>query len=181
MLEILTLTPGETRPLFSQMVAVYQAAFASAPYYETLGDVLTFEGRLPFHARWKGFRCVVARQAPNAPITGFAYGYTTQPDTWWHAQVMTQFSASQIRQWLSDCFEFVELGVDPSFQGQGIGGLLHDALLRGLPHQTAVLSTPQQQTNALHLYQKRGWIDLLQNFHFAGVAMTYRIMGKKLN
>ena len=181
MAEILTLTAGETQPLFPQMVAVYQAAFAAAPYYETLGDVLTFEGRLPFHARWKGFRCVVARCSAGERIVGFAYGYTTQVDTWWHAQVVTQLSLRQQAEWLSDCFEFVELGVDPAFQGRGIGGRLHDALLSGLPHRTAVLSTPQQQTNALHLYQKRGWVDLLQNFRFAGVAMPYRIMGKKLN
>jgi ribosomal protein S18 acetylase RimI-like enzyme len=181
MAEILTLSAGETKPLFPQLAAVYQAAFDAAPYYETLGDFLTFEGRLPFHVRWKGFRCVVARRAPGESIIGFAYGYTSQVDTWWHAQVITRLSPWQKSEWLSDCFEFVELGVTPAFQGQGIGGSLHDALLSGLQHRTAVLSTPQQQTNALHLYRKRGWIDLLQDFHFAGVAMAYRIMGKKLN
>jgi hypothetical protein len=79
--------------------------------------------------------------------------------------------------WLSDSFEFVELAVLPDAQGNGYGGLLHDALLAGLSHRVSVLSTLQEETDALHLYYKRGWVDLLQHFVFPVGAQPYRIMG----
>jgi GNAT superfamily N-acetyltransferase len=180
MLEIVILTEAECRPYFSQIANIYQKAFAAPPYNETLGDVLTFEGRLPYHARWKGFRCATARLNVGEAPVGFAYGYATQPDTWWHEQVSEHMPAEMAAEWLVNSFEFVELAVLPEHQGRGIGGRLHDALLAGLPQRRAILSTPQQQTNALHLYQKRGWINLIENFLFPGVTLEYRIMGKKM-
>lgn len=59
--------------------------------------------------------------------------------------------------WLTDCFEFAEIAVDPKAQGQGIGGRLHDCLLADLSHRTAILSTSQEGTAALRLFRKRGW------------------------
>jgi len=74
--EILTLSAAQSRPYFDQIVTVYQAAFSQPPYNETLPDMLNFAARLPYHAVNQGFRCVVARPAPQAEIAGFAYGYS---------------------------------------------------------------------------------------------------------
>ncbi len=178
------------------MVEVYRSAVTIPPYTDDLGDVLTFAGRLPYHARWKGFRCVVAcNQAENLPasvpgenppaagdpiVVGFAYGFTSQPDTWWRELVTGAMSLPAALEWLEDCFEFVELAVTPAFQGQRIGGQLHDALLTGVTHRTAVLSTLQADTNAVHLYRKRGWVDLVENFRFPGIYKPFLIMGLKI-
>ena len=54
-------------------------------------------------------------------------------------------------------FEFVELAVRPDSQRRGIGGGLHDALLAGLPHHRALLSTWREERPARRLYLKRGW------------------------
>ncbi len=189
-IEILALSGAETAPFFDRMVEVYSAAFEAPPYSKTLGDFLIFSGRLPVHARWKGFKCVIAVEktgigpagagAPEGKPVGFAYGYTSRPDTWWRQQLAEKMSRETAAAWLADCFEFVELAVIPERQGLGTGGRLHDALLAGLGQQTAVLSTIQGETNALHLYRKRGWVSLLDNFRFEGAPEAYLIMGLRL-
>lgn len=178
--EILTLSALQTRPYFDEIIGIYQAAFSQPPYNESLPDILNFAARLPYHAVNPGFRCVVARPAPRAGIIGFAYGYAGLPRTWWYGLVAPALPPDQAELWLGDYFELAELAVHPDWQGQGAGGLLHDSLLRGLPHRTAALSTPQVETNALHLYQRRGWVNLIEHFRFPGVEMVYRIMGLKL-
>jgi GNAT superfamily N-acetyltransferase len=191
------LLPGRlVQSYYDQIVEVYRNAFTIPPYNDDLGDVLIFSGRLPYHARWKGFRCVVALdQGENSPagesglepplpgsqsVVGFAYGFTSQPNTWWRELVTAEMSRPTVQEWLADCFEFVELAVTPAYQGRSIGGQLHDALLAGVSHRTAVLSTLQAETNALRLYRKRGWINLLENFRFPGIEKPFLIMGLKI-
>ncbi len=196
MVEIIRLAAEQVKTYYDQIVEVYRSAFTIPPYSDDLGDVLTFAGRLPYHARWKGFRCVVACDqgeddssgAPgdgppdpgNPGVIGFAYGFTSQPDTWWRELVAAEMDPAAAREWLEDCFEFVELAVVPSFQGQRIGGRLHDTLLAGVKHRTAVLSTLQADTNAMHLYRKRGWVNLIENFRFPGIEKPFAIMGMKI-
>lgn len=179
-MQILTLTGTQTRPYFDRMVDIYQAAFSAPPFTETLTDVLSFAARLPLHALNVDFRCVVARPALGEEIVGFAYGYSGMPRTWWYELVSAWMPDDNVEYWLGDYFEFAELALHPDWQGQGTGGLLHDALLEGLPYHTAALSTPQAETNAFHLYQKRGWQTVIENFEFPGVPTRYRIMGKGL-
>jgi GNAT superfamily N-acetyltransferase len=182
MIQILSLSDVEIRSYFTQMADIYATAFAGSPYNETLGDVLTFSGLLPFHARRQGFKCVLAVDGiKDKGVVGFAYGYDSQPDNWWRMQVSARIKPDLAAEWLSSCFELVELAVIPAFWGQGIGGKLHDALLSGLPHRTAILSTAQSETNALHLYRRRGWVTLMDNFIFPGASLTFLIMGLRLD
>lgn len=81
---------------------------------------------------------------------------------------------------MTNYFEVVELAVSPAYQGLGLGGGLHDRLLAGLLHHTAVLSTIQFETNALLFYRKRGWVTLLHDFFFPGSKNPYLIMGLDL-
>jgi hypothetical protein len=53
----------------------------------------------------------------------------------------------------------------------------HDALLRGVRHERAILSTLHLDTPAHRLYTGRGWILLQDNFFFPGVDRRYQIMG----
>ncbi len=196
MVKIAVLPVTQVQAYYDQIVEVYRSAFTVPPYNDDLGDVLTFSGRLPYHARWQGFRCVVAFNQPDdapggAPglepplasgpeVVGFAYGFTSRPDTWWRELVTAEMNPLTVQEWMEDCFELVELAVVPVYQGRRIGGQLHDTLLAGVFHRTAVLSTLQADTNALHLYQKRGWVNLLENFRFPGIQMPFAIMGLKI-
>ena len=196
MVNITLLPATRVQAYYDQIVEVYRSAFTIPPYNDDLGDVLTFSGRLPYHARWQGFRCVVAfNQAEDTPtgtpglepplpgspdVVGFAYGFTSRPENWWRELVTAEMNPLTAQEWMEDCFEFVELAVAPAYQGRRIGGQLHDALLAGVSHRTAVLSTLQAETNALHLYRKRGWVNLLENFKFPGIPLPFLIMGLKI-
>jgi ribosomal protein S18 acetylase RimI-like enzyme len=132
------------------------------------------------HASRDGFRFVAALMAGGSGISGFGYGYVSQAGQWWHDQVVEQLDEGTIAEWFADAFEIVELAVRPDMQGYGIGGRLHDLLLRLAPQRTAVLSTLDADTRGFRLYHSRGWRVIRDGFHFRGVHEPYLIMGLRL-
>jgi GNAT superfamily N-acetyltransferase len=178
--EIIELSREQLSQAQDRIVAIYRTVFAEPPYSKSKAAIAQFTNTVfPRHVQRAGFRCVVA-WAQNAGIVGFAYGYTSSAGQWWHDAVAQALGPHAAAEWLKDSFEFVELALLPSARGRGIGGRLHDTLLRNLPHQMAILSTAQQETTAYYLYRKRGWQTLLGNFIFPGGTLPYRIMGLKL-
>ncbi|MDP9352138.1 MAG: GNAT family N-acetyltransferase [Chloroflexota bacterium] len=178
--QIVKLGAHELEAFQDQLQSVYAEAFAEPPYNRREGDVLAFERQLLRHATYPDFRCLAALSEDDGRVLGFAYGYTGVPGQWWHDQISARMDPELAREWLPDHFELVELAVSPHAQGGGIGGRLHDALLAGLPHPTACLSTSQLETTALRMYRKRGWVVLLDNFYFSSGGLPYLIMGKRL-
>lgn len=174
------LNADQTRPLFSQLIDIYQAVFSGPPFHETLPDFLNFAGRLSYHAKKDGFRCAVAWPESGQPVAGFAYGYSGHPGSWFYDLIFPRLPAPVRQEYLSDYFEFAEMALLPDYHDQGWGGQLHDTLLAGLPQQTACLSTVQVETRALQLYRKRGWKPLLTQIDLPGTILKYQIMGKKL-
>lgn len=162
-----------------EVVDVYRAAFSPPPYRKSEHEVRQFRSVLEGHTGRQGFRCCLARQK-RKPLAGFAYGYTARRGLWWYDVVAAQMDRQMRREWLDDAFEFVELAVRPDRQGRGLGGRLHDALLAGLPHGSAVLSTLDAETVARHLYRSRGWRVLVEEFRFPNVPRPYVIMGRHL-
>jgi ribosomal protein S18 acetylase RimI-like enzyme len=140
-------------------------------------DVQRFAETLLRHASREGFQGKIARNTENGRIVGFTYGYTSKAGLWWRDLVAQGLGESKSTEWLEEAFELVELSVHPDVHGEGIGGRLHDTLLKDLPYKTAVLSTAQTETVALHMYQRRGWVTLQENFIFPGARIPYRIMG----
>ncbi len=175
--EIVQLSPRELIAVRSRVVGIYAAAFAAPPYLRGDGEARQFGETLARHAQRKDFRCFVALERNDGRLLGFVYGYTSEAGQWWHDIVSGAMTREQVERWLTDAYEFVELAVLPEEQKRGLGGRLHDALLAGLPHRVSVLSTLQAETDALHLYYKRGWVDVVQNLVFPAGAQPYRIMG----
>jgi len=147
--------------LVDELAEVYARAFGAPGYDEPPEAVRRFRGeQLPRHAEREGFRCVVARDGER--VVGFAYGYTGHRGQWWPDRVAAKAPEAFTRTWVGGHFEFVELAVDPDHQGRGIGGRLHDALLAGLPHERALLSTYRDDRPAPRLYRRKGWTVLLE-------------------
>lgn len=178
--QYLELSAGSAALLSREIVGVYAAAFAEPPYLRGEPEMLAFTDSFDRHRAREGFRCIVARAGDHGPLVGFAYGFTGLPGQWWHDQVARRMSPDQQDRWLRGAFELTELAVLPSHQRLGIGGQLHDRLLTGLPHRTALLSTMQTETNAMALYRKRGWQLILSDFLFSGAVRLYVILGKDL-
>jgi GNAT superfamily N-acetyltransferase len=174
------LNADQTRPLIDEIIEVYQAAFSPAPYSETTPDFWNFAGRLSFYTQQPGFRCAVARPPGAERIVGFVFGYSGLTGSWFYNLALKHVSASLMGEYLDDFFEFAEFGLLPAWQRQGIGGRLHDTLLAGLGQRTACLLTPQVETNALHLYLKRGWVPLARAIELPNTPLPHQIMGLKL-
>jgi ribosomal protein S18 acetylase RimI-like enzyme len=164
----------------NQITAVYREAFRPSPYHKREGEVVAFARAFPEHTQREGFRFVAAIENDSDCVLGFAYGYTANAGQWWNDSVANALKPPIAEQWLAHSFQLAEIAVSPQSQGQGIGGRLHDHLLNGLPHRRAVLSTLATETVAYHLYRKRGWVILLDEYFFPGVTRPYRIMGLNL-
>jgi GNAT superfamily N-acetyltransferase len=180
MAELQLLNADQTRIYFNRLIDIYQAVFSLPPYHETLPDTFNFAGRLSYHCRQPGFRCAILLPAKEQPAAGFAYGYRGQPGTWLYNLAASRLPASRLTEYFGDCFEFAELALLPAWHGRGLGGMLHDALLDGLPYRSTCLSTTEVETNAMHLYHNRGWIYLAGGIHLPGTPLKYQIMGKML-
>jgi len=179
--EVRLISASQALALKDSIVAAYLAAFSLPPYSKTFAEAQDFAFRFPRHVAREDFRCLVAQEARNSPVLGFAYGYACREGQWWRDQVYPALQPAARAEWLSDALEFVELAVVPEAQGRGLGRKLHNSLLEGVPHRTAVLSTLQAETTGLILYRQHGWITLLEKFRFPGVIQPYLILGKHLN
>ncbi|WP_122939572.1 GNAT family N-acetyltransferase [Brachybacterium sp. EE-P12] len=118
------------------------------------------------------FRLVTAEL--GGELAGFAWGYTGQRGQWW-ADRVAGVLGDAADAWVGGHWEFVELAVHPEHRRRGLGGLLHDALLEGLPHGRALLQTDEAPDGAGHsLYRRRGWQVI------GGLPEGKSVMGKHL-
>lgn len=174
------LSAEEGDSIRGQIVAVYRDAFGVSPYAKGEDEVAEFARFLPEHLERDGFRLVVAREKGRGDLVGFAYGHENTPGQGWHEVVARVAPPQMVIMWLFGSFRLAEMAVVTRAQRQGIGGLLHDRLLVGLPYSRAVLATMAAETNAYRLYRGRGWQVLLDRFRVPGLPRPYRVMGLKL-
>ena len=180
-MEVCRKTADEVLAAIDSFAAVYRAAFAGPPYNRQEYEVVEFARALPLHTHREGFSCVTATLDAGEGLVGFAYGYRTRPQQWWHDNVSRALGPHIAGVWLSDTFQVTEVAVLPGYQRRGIGGNLHDTLLSDVPNPRAVLSTLDAETAGRAMYVARGWQDLLCGFYFPGVPRRYAIMGRLLH
>ena len=149
-------------PLMGQALAVFAGALG---FPKRHARVTSFAGTIRRHAGYGGFRAFGAFNSARQ-LVGFSYGYTSVPGRWWRETIAGLLTIAQREYWLTDAFELAELHVHPSAQGLKLGSQLHDLLLHGLPHQTALLSVMHRSQRARHLYHSRGWQTLVDELRF---------------
>lgn len=176
-LEVMRIGPDGLEQLWGRLAAVYRRVFTLPPYLETKADVRVFASLLGDYQASPEVRCSVARETTHGRVLGFALGYTTEPGDWWYDSMTGQLSPERATYWLDSPFAFADLAVVPQAQGRGVGGRLHDALLAGLPHRVALLSTIRAATPASRLFRRRGWSVLVPEFRLPQSPMPYCVMG----
>lgn len=157
------------------------AVYGEAMQYD-IAMIRSRRGYIVSHAHQRGFRAV-ATIGTDGQLAGFGYGYQSAPGQWWHSQVRHGLGPAERSQWLTDCFEVVELHVRPAVQGHGLGEHQLRALLHQTPGQTVLLSTPEadeQQSRAWRLYRRTGFVDVLRHFSFPGDIRRFAILGRTL-
>jgi len=138
-------------------------------------------GYMATHGGRGGFRAVATLDDVGRLI-GFGYGYTSLPGQWWHDQVSGGLHRDERKTWMTDCFEVVELHVQPAAQGHGIGASQLSSLLHMSPATRTLLSTPEadeQKSRAWRLYRRFGFVDLLRHFYFPGDERPFAILGQQ--
>lgn len=142
------------RVLLNVMVPLYEAAYVHVlddPFYATE----IFIERKHENLLNPGVTLVVAYDGNEA--VGLAFGYPLPADRrWW--EVVDTPVANEVTQ--KRTFAFNELMVAPRWQRQGIGGRLHDHLLRGRPEEQARLAVKVENTAAQAAYKRWGWTTL---------------------
>ncbi|MBT2681620.1 GNAT family N-acetyltransferase [Bacillus sp. ISL-35] len=157
--------------LLNQVAILYQQVWAQ--------EDLSIKERVMRHAVYAGYRGFVAISS-QGEVAGYAYGYSSLPGQYYHGLLSEALHPEEYQTWLTDCFEFVELGVLPAFRNQGLAKELVNRLLDGTGHETAVLTTQLDNNSARGLYKTLGWEVIKQPFYPSEHAQPYVIMGKHL-
>ncbi|MFC7371482.1 GNAT family N-acetyltransferase [Fictibacillus iocasae] len=140
-----------------------------------------FLERLKRHRTYEGFLGIAA-YTNEKQLAGFAYGYTSEKGQYYRTLLELALTQEQSEYWLKDCFEFVELAVENSYRGMGIGKELAESLLNRAEQKTAVLTTQSDNVSAVHLYDNLNWTTLHEHFlPTADSSLPYVIMGKVLS
>lgn len=137
-----------------------------------------FRRHIPTYTGRADFRAVLA-ESENG-ILGFALGARLTSEAWWRSDVASRLNKQQVKHWLEDCYELIEIAVTPEAQGRGLGGDLHDQLFGEVTTRTALLSTHPEAERALGLYKGRGWMVLIDDFQYSPIAQSRLIMGLEL-
>ena len=110
----------------------------------------------------------------NGQIVGIGFGSRAQRGQWWCEKVAAQIGDKHPA--LVDAWVLTQLNVLEVWRSQGIGTLLHDALIAQQPCSKALLSTPVSNTGAQQFYARHGWTVLHEGFAFARGAEPYMIL-----
>ncbi len=179
--QIATLTVPQIEARQAQIVAVYRSAFTPLPYNKPEAEIAEFAGSFLNQVGRHGYRFVAALEHNSDRLVGFTYGYSSRAGPWWYEHASRVLPELAGTSWLEDSFQLVEIALLLEFQGQGVGGRMHDHLLAGVPHPRAILATLHADTVAFRLYRSRGWAVLGENLLFPGIPRRYQVMGLVLS
>ena len=178
--EVRPIAVGAVGASADAVVGVYAAAFSGPPYGEGSAARPRFATRWAGHASAPGWRGVGAWV--SGELVGFAYGHAAAVGLSWVDALAAQLAPPTRTKWCADAFLLCELAVVPGHQGRGLGSALHDALIDGAPHATALLTTLDDRSNAgARLYARRGWRRLSAPYVAPGYPHRFVVMGARLD
>lgn len=155
----------------AQFFSLYQRSFVLQSELRT-AIVQRFEK----HMQRKNFAACVVR-SQTGELAGFSYGFEGAQGEWWHDRVRGNMSSDMAMQWMTDSFEMAEVAVDPDFQGRGVGAVLVSELKRNTKASTVLLTVRIDNLKARKLYDRMGFVVLIESLFFPGDEHAYAVMG----
>jgi ribosomal protein S18 acetylase RimI-like enzyme len=158
--ELAYLDGPATAAVSDQLVAVYRAAMAAPPFFETEVETGWFAAELAGELDEAGYRCWVGRDGDR--VVGFAHGFPTPevPAGGWYGSLREAVGPDAAGHWLEGQFAVVWIAVHPDRRGRGLGRRLLERLLAGAGTERAWLVTHDLDTPARALYRSLGFREL---------------------
>lgn len=155
----------------AQFYSLYQRSFVLQP--EMRAAIIQ---RFEKHMQRKNFAACVVR-SQTGELAGFSYGFEGAQGEWWHDRVRGNLSSDMAMEWMTDSFEMAEVAVDPDFQGRGVGAVLVSELRRHARASTVLLTVRIDNIKARKLYDRMGFVVLIESLFFPGDEHAYAVMG----
>jgi GNAT superfamily N-acetyltransferase len=152
---------------FEEYIGIFEVVFPE--------DASAAREFLSRYATYPSYRGLVARV--EGTCVGMVFGVEAFRGNWWVDRVVEHLG--QDHPALQDAFCLVDLGVLAPWRSQGIGQLLHDAVLAMQPHPRAVLSTQVANTGAQRFYLRNGWRIVHPGFVFAQRQEPYCVLARE--
>jgi ribosomal protein S18 acetylase RimI-like enzyme len=157
---------SEDVPYLAEAVAVYTEYSGGDPRYN--------QHFFTIHMKRDNYIGLAAQV--NEQIVGIGFGSRAQRGQWWREKVAHEIGDKHLA--LVNAWVLTQLNVLENYRSQGIGTILHDALIEQQPCAKALLSTPVSNVGAQRFYERHGWTVLHQGFAFARGAEPYMILQK---
>jgi ribosomal protein S18 acetylase RimI-like enzyme len=154
---------NENVPYLAEAVAVYTEYSGGDPRYN--------QHFFMVHMKRDDYIGLVARS--NGQIVGIGFGSRAQHGQWWREKVAHEIGNKHPA--LANTWVLTQLNVLEAYRSQGIGTILHDALIAQQPCPKVLLSTPVSNIGAQQFYVRHGWTVLHKGFEFARGAEPYMI------
>ena len=139
-----------------RIIDAYARVYGDPPFNEGEADVADFRASWPRRASVPGFRLVVAEIGGR--LCGFAFGHELAENTrWWQGVIGEPLDSAFTSERPGRTFAVIELAVLQEYRGRGIGRMLHDTLLAGLPHERVTLLVRTDTPVAHGLYDRSGY------------------------
>jgi ribosomal protein S18 acetylase RimI-like enzyme len=152
---------------FKKMIQLYCRLFRVDP--------VGMEDQFKRHSTYplfEGYLAIVDDQ-----VAGYIYGYSSRKGQYYHELLARHLHYE--REWMKNCMELVELGVDPAYRGKGIAKHLVEQLLHNRKEKRVLLTTRKDNHTAIAFYHSLGFKTIREGF-YPNVPYEYIIMGKHL-
>jgi ribosomal protein S18 acetylase RimI-like enzyme len=141
--------------LFDAIRNLYDEVFSQPPFAWEESEPEDHRKRLMRVMAEPTFGLTVA--LAEGALVGFAYGYTSAPDSPRWTGFTPPLSAGLTAEWPGRTFALVDLAVRADWRGKGIGRQLVDELLGSRQEERAVLKTEPEVIETGKFYVRTGW------------------------
>ena len=141
--------------LFDPIPNLYDEVFSQPPFAWEESEPEDHRKRLMRVMAEPTFGLTVA--LAEGALVGFAYGYTSAPDSPRWTGFTPPLSAGLTAEWPGRTFALVDLAVRGAWRGKGIGRRLVDELLSSRHEERAVHKTEPEVIETGKFYVRTGW------------------------